>query len=157
MFMGSALEKMTMNVLLTDYIFLYMNDRTNILYDLKHGFLKRSIESQLLAFTQDVLNKVRSGKQTDVIIMDFPKTFDNVSHWRLAIKMRNYGITGPVNKWRVNFLAQRSQRVVCKVNIPTGPQSSVVYRKALSLVLYYSNIHKCSPIQGGCYRPSLRR
>jgi ribonucleases P/MRP protein subunit RPP40 len=46
--------------------------------------------------------------------MDFAKAFDKVSHWRLAIKMRNYGITGPVNQWIVNFLAQRSQRVVCK-------------------------------------------
>ena len=46
--------------------------------------------------------------------MDLAKAFDKVSYWRLAIKVRNYGITGPVNKWIVNFLAQRSQRVVCK-------------------------------------------
>ena len=85
------------------------------MYDLEHGFRsKKSTESQLLAFTQDVLNNLRSGQQTYVIIMDFAKAFDKVSHWRLAMKMRNYGVTGPVNKWIVNFLAQRSQRVVYK-------------------------------------------
>ena len=57
---------------------------------------------------------VTLGQQTDVIIIDFAKPFDKVSLWRLAIKMIYYGITGPVNKWIVNVLAQRSQRVVCK-------------------------------------------
>ena len=46
--------------------------------------------------------------------MDFAKAFDKVSHWRLAIKLRNYGVTGSVNKWIANFLDQRTQRVVCK-------------------------------------------
>ena len=46
--------------------------------------------------------------------MDFAKAFDKVSHWGLAIKLKNYGVTGQVHKWIVDFLHQRSQRVVCK-------------------------------------------
>ena len=89
-------------------------DNNNILYDLQHGFRsKRSTETQLLAFTQDVLKNLRKGTQTDVIIMDFAKAFDKVSHWRLALKLKNYGITGSINKWIKEFLSQRSQRVVC--------------------------------------------
>ena len=100
--------------IVTKHLLLHL-DRFNIVYDIQHGFRsKRSTDSELFAFTQDVLNNLRSGQQTDVIIMDFAKAFDKVSHWRLEIKMRNYGITGTVNKWIVNFLAQRSQRVVCK-------------------------------------------
>ena len=69
---------------------LHLN-KYNILYDLQHGFRnKRSTETQI-AFTQDILKNLQAGKQTDVIIMDFAKAFDKVSHWRLAIKI-NYGI-----------------------------------------------------------------
>ena len=86
----------------------------HILYDLQHGFRsKRSTETQLISFTQDVMKTLKAGNQTDVIIMDFAKAFDKVSHWRLVIKLRNYGITGSLNKWVEDFLHQRSQRVVC--------------------------------------------
>ena len=86
----------------------------NILYDLQHGFRsKRSTETQLLAFTQDVLGNLRGNQQTDMIIMDFAKAFDKVSHWRLAIKLQNYGVSGRLNGWIKSFLSQRSQRVVC--------------------------------------------
>ena len=49
--------------------------------------------------------------------MDFAKAFDKESHWKLAIILRNYGVTGvtgSVNKWIANVLDQRTQRVVCK-------------------------------------------
>ena len=53
----------------------------HILYDLQHGFRsKRSTETQLISFTQDVIKTLKAGNQTDVIIMDFTKAFDKVSH-----------------------------------------------------------------------------
>jgi ribonuclease P/MRP protein subunit RPP40 len=65
--------------------------------------------------------------------MDFAKAFDKVSHWRLAIKLRNYGITGSVNKWIADFLTGRTQRVVCTgensewAPVQSGvPQGSVI-------------------------------
>ena len=100
--------------IITKHLLLHLN-RNNILNNNQHGFRSgRSTETQLIAFTQDVLQNHRSGQQTDIVIMDFAKAFDKVSHWRLAIKLRNYGVTGSVNKWIANFLDQRTQRVVCK-------------------------------------------
>ena len=79
-------------------------EQNNILYDLQHGFRsKRFTETQLITFTHDVLNNLKEGKQTDVIIMDFAKDFDKVSHWRLILKLKNYGITGQLNHWIEDF------------------------------------------------------
>ena len=99
--------------IVTKHLISYL-DENKILYDLQHSFRsKRSTELQLVAFTQDILKNLKAGKQTDVIITDFAKAFDKVSHWRLAIKLKNYGVTGQVHKWIVDFLYQRSQHVVC--------------------------------------------
>ena len=59
------------------------------------------------------MKTLKAGNQTDVIIMDFAKVFDKVSHWRLVIKLRNSGITGSLNKWVEDFLHHRSHRVIC--------------------------------------------
>ena len=84
----------------------------NILFDKQHGFRKkRSIDTQLLAFTQDILANLSGGRQTDVIIMDFAKPFDKVPHNILIQKLERYGITGSVNTWIETFLKDRKQRV----------------------------------------------
>ena len=109
-------------------------EKHNILYDMQHGFRsKRSTETQLIAFSQDILKNWSSGQQTDVVIVDFVKEFDKVSHWRLAVKLKNYGITGSTNKWIEDFLNQRTQRVVCNgrfsdwASVKSGvPQGSVI-------------------------------
>ena len=53
----------------------------NILYDLQHGFRSsRSCETQLVSFIQDLAKSSDKNIQTDLIIMDFAKAFDKVSH-----------------------------------------------------------------------------
>ena len=85
----------------------------DILYHLQHGFQeKRSCETQLLEFVTDLSNNMQSGKQTDVLIMDFSKAFDKVSHTRLVSKLERYGIQGRTNNWIKAFLQDRHQQVV---------------------------------------------
>ena len=74
-------------------------DTHNILYPLQHGFRKfRSCETQLLEFIDDVTKNIENSTQTDILIMDFSKAFDKVSHNLLVHKLHHYGIQGKVFK-----------------------------------------------------------
>ena len=67
----------------------------SILADCQHGIRsQRSCETQLVQFVHDMISNLdgivdgwmavnRGHKQTDLIIMDFAKAFDKVSHRRL--------------------------------------------------------------------------
>ena len=71
----------------------------NILYKLQHGFrAKRSTETQLLTFVQDLYKNLRDSKQTDVIVMDFVKAFEKVPHKKLIRKLREYDINSSINQ-----------------------------------------------------------
>ena len=64
-------------------------DNHNILYPLQHGFRnRRSCETQLLGFVNDLINTMHAGSQTDILVMDFSKAFDKVSHPRLVTKLK---------------------------------------------------------------------
>ena len=87
-------------------------DKHNILYPLQHGFRRhRSCETQLLEFIDDVTLNLENSHQTDVLIMDFSKAFDKVSHNLLALKLKHYGIQGKTNKWILSFLSNRTKAV----------------------------------------------
>ncbi|KAK3108532.1 hypothetical protein FSP39_010045 [Pinctada imbricata] len=119
-------------------------EKHQILYPLQHGFRsKRSCETQLLECVDDITKNLESGKQTDMIILDFSKAFDKVSHNLLLHKLTHYGITGMTNKWIHAFLQDRTQTVVVEgessdtARVESGvPQGSVL---GPSLFLYYIN------------------
>ena len=72
----------------------------NILYDLQHGFRSSvSCEIQLIQFTHDLDTNMQSGPQTVIVVMDFSKAFDKVSHTELIDKLHHYGIQGKTNSW----------------------------------------------------------
>ena len=68
-----------------------------------------SCETQLLSLFQDLAS---NPSQIDLIIMDFSKAFDKVPHRRLNYKLDWYGIRGNAREWILDFLSDRSQRVV---------------------------------------------
>ena len=110
---------------LTDY---------NILSNAQFGFRKNySAELQLLQTTYDLALNLNNKGQTDVVLLDFSKAFDKVSHQHLLMKLQYYGIRGSTLDWIYSFLSSRSQRVVCgghvsdPIDILSGvPQGSVL-------------------------------
>ena len=63
--------------------------RHSLLYKLQHGFRdKRSCETQLIEFQADVLQNMKDGSQTDILIIDFSKAFDKESHKHLMEKLK---------------------------------------------------------------------
>jgi hypothetical protein len=103
---------------------LYSN---NILYDLQHGFRKaRSCESQLLQFIQELNASNNKNIQTDLIIMDFAKAVDKVSHRRLLYKLEYYGIQTHTLNWIQPFLSDRTQTVVIDGVTSGVPQGTVL-------------------------------
>ena len=116
----------------------------NIMYPLQHGFQRGlPCESQLIEFIDDVAKNLDHGKQTECLIMDFPKAFDKVSHSLIIHKLKQYGITGKTNEWIKNFLGDRTQSVVVEGETSTSiplesgvPQGSVL---GPSLFLFYIN------------------
>ena len=65
----------------------------NIIYPLQHGFRdKRSYESQLIEFVNDIAFNMQKDHINDVVVMDFAKAFDKVAHNRLLYKLSSYGL-----------------------------------------------------------------
>ena len=88
-------------------------DKYNLLYDLQHGFRsKRSCETQLVTLIEDLMRNSIAGDQTDLVLLDFSKAFDKISHQKLLLKLHRYGIRGPTLKWIQAFLSDRTQTVV---------------------------------------------
>ena len=78
-----------------------------------HGFLRnRSCVSQLLSVLHTIGSDLDKNTQTDVVYLDFAKSFDSVDHLILLRKVRSYGVTGSVLNWFRDYLNGGTQRVI---------------------------------------------
>ena len=108
--------------------------KKNIICPEQHGFrCGWSCERQLLGYVDEASEVLERGNQEDIIVLDFEKAFDKVSHTLLVHKLRRYGIGGRLNAWINSFLENRQQAVVVGgersnfMPVDSGvPQGSVV-------------------------------
>ena len=56
-------------------------------YQYQKPSVSRKAKQQLLGFMDEVSEELEKGCQEDVLIMDFPKAFDKVSHSLLVHKL----------------------------------------------------------------------
>ncbi len=101
----------------------------NILTDTQHCFQpRRSCELQLITTFHDIAGQRdrRDIKQVDAIVLDFAKAFDKVPHKRLTLKLKYYGISGPILHWLTAFFTDRTQCVLDESSSDTVPVSSGV-------------------------------
>ena len=121
---------------------LYLN---NILIDNQHGFrANHSCTTQLIAFIEDVSHALDHQKQVDIILLDFSKAFDTVSHQRLLSKLKHYGITNEIYYWIKTWLTQRvvlDGEVSDQASVLSGvPQGTVL--GLLMFLLHINDISK---------------
>ena len=88
-----------------------------ILIDDQYSFRERlSTVTQLINSTNDWSEMLNKKGQTDVILLDFSKAFDKISHQHLSNKLSFYGIRGNTLGWINSFLSDQQQAVGLSVN-----------------------------------------
>ena len=85
----------------------------NILIDNQHGFRPGfSCQTQLISLIEDISHALDNQLQSDLIILDFSKAFNTVSHKRLMAKPHHYRVDHQVCAWIQSWLTQCTQTVV---------------------------------------------
>ena len=117
-------------------VYSYLHDAFNCSLlngSMAYSYIAIYNDLQLLQTVHDLALGLNEKSQTDCIFLDFSKAFDKVSHHLLLLKLRYYGINGPLIKWITSFLTNRTQQVICDgsisklANVTSGvPQGSVL-------------------------------
>jgi retron-type reverse transcriptase len=79
----------------------------------QHGFVpNKACVTNLLETLDIITDAVNKGHSGDLVLLDFAKAFDKVSHKKLVQKLEAYGISSILVKWIESFLTGRRQRVL---------------------------------------------
>ena len=94
---------------------------------------KKSCSTNLLESLDIITEALNRGFSAALVLLDFAKAFDRVSHVLLIGKLESYGFTNTMLKWCKCFLVGRKQRVVIGdetsefADVVSGvPQGSVI-------------------------------
>ena len=87
-------------------------DSNTLLSQSQFGFRQgRSTLSQLFLSKFRLVECINNRACVDCVFTDLSKAFDSISHKKLLIKLRAYGIHNSVCNWIEDFLTHRLQRV----------------------------------------------
>ena len=87
-------------------------DKHSILAKTQYGFQAgKSTSHAILDVLTTAYEHINNHEYTDLILLDFKKAFDTVSHSILLYKLEHYGIRGVANKLLKSFLSDRCQFV----------------------------------------------
>ena len=79
----------------------------------QHGFVpNKSCLTNLLETLDTITDAINKGVSVDLVLLDFAKPFDKVSHAKLIKKLESYGIDSVLVRRIRSFLSNRKQRVV---------------------------------------------
>lgn len=109
-------------------------DKNDILCSSQHGFREgRSTQTAILAFLNNLYDRINNSDKCFGIFMDLSKAFDLVNHKMLIHKLQRYGFRGKLGDWLSSYLTDRKQLVSLNnnrsdiLNVSCGvPQGSVL-------------------------------
>ena len=105
----SVFSKLMERVVVLDLI-TYLQSN-NLINKQQHGFLKkRCTATNLLDSLSDWTLNVENGRRQAVAYVDFAKAFDSVCHNKMLVKLKQYGVGGPLLEWIGDFLTGRTQQ-----------------------------------------------
>ena len=86
--------------------------QNNLICHEQHGFIPcRSTVSNLLVCDSVISDLLNDDHACDVILLDFARAFDKVSHTIAVQKLAGIGIRGQPLEWVANYLSARTQAV----------------------------------------------
>ena len=87
-------------------------DKKGSLFEGQYGFRPgRSCEHALLDAQHTILNSLAKKEVALLLLVDFSKAFDVLSHDVLIDKLQHYGIRGQALQWFKSYLSTRQQYV----------------------------------------------
>ena len=122
-------------------------DKHNVLTSLNHGFRAGySCEMQLVVTAHDLLESFDSDTQADVLVLNFSKAFDTVTHQNFYQNLRYMAYTDQFSTGLQTFLLSAKLVLLSRANhVESGvPQATVLCGSIIVSLPYKRHARMCS-------------